>query len=125
MTLDEIIRKIPMTLKEAIQRLKDLRDYARSEIAVYDTMRDDDENVWIKDVKALDIAIETLEGMKRQDTECDFCRARTLENPGSHDFRMMSSSLYYHDSQFGWEGMNAAYCPKCGRKLYARKEDKL
>lgn len=51
------------------------------------------------------------------DTGCNFCCAQTLENPGSHDFRVIGRSLCYHDSQFGWEGMEASYCPQCGRKL--------
>lgn len=43
-----------MTLKEAIRRLKELQRYARGEITVYDTMRDDDGNaVKMKDMELL------------------------------------------------------------------------
>lgn len=109
-----------MTLKEAIGQLKSLKVYAEGEIPVYDTMREDDDNVWVGDVQALEVAIEALTGINQQDTKCNFCRAQTLENPGSHDFRVMGNSLYFHDSQFGWEGMEIQYCPKCGRGLPER-----
>ena len=54
-----------MTMKEAISRLKDLQRYARGEITVYDTMKDDDDNIWIGDAQALSTAIDALEQAQR------------------------------------------------------------
>lgn len=56
-----------MTLKEAISRLKDLKVYAEGEITVYDTMREDDDNVWIGDAQALEVAIKALETVSRME----------------------------------------------------------
>lgn len=89
-----------MTLKEAISQLKSLKVYAEGEIPVYDTMRDNDDNVWVGDVQALEVAIEALE---QRNAGCDFCLRRDFDYPGSHDFRVVEDGLYFHDSQFGWE----------------------
>ena len=81
-----------MTLKEAISQLKSLKVYAEGEIPVYDTMRDNDDNVWVGDVQALGIAIEALE---QRNAGCDFCLRRDFDYPGSHDFREVEDGLYF------------------------------
>lgn len=52
---------------------------------------------------------------------CDECDAKYTPNDwnegGAHDFRVSDKTIYYYDSQFGWEGVEIKYCPFCGRKL--------
>lgn len=57
-----------MTLKEAVRQLKGLREYAEGEVKTYGTMDvGDDDNPWVEDVQALDIAIEVMERMQKQE----------------------------------------------------------
>ena len=52
---------------------------------------------------------------------CEFCRTVYVKGDwadgGAHDFRLDKGVLYYHDAQFGWEGIRVNNCPMCGRRL--------
>lgn len=57
---------------------------------------------------------------------CDECAPK--ENPFlcsnyPHNFVVVKNGLYYHDTEYGWEGIEINYCPWCGRKLSKDKED--
>lgn len=52
---------------------------------------------------------------------CEMCN-RTYRPPewnggGSHDFRVSQNALFYHDSKYGWEGIEVKFCPMCGKPL--------
>lgn len=52
---------------------------------------------------------------------CEMC-SRTYRPPewnggGRHDFRVSQNALFYHDSKYGWEGIEVKFCPMCGRPL--------
>lgn len=49
---------------------------------------------------------------------CEHCKNDSMNGEGtSHDFRVSEGAIYYYDSEFGWEGVDANYCPWCGRPL--------
>lgn len=49
---------------------------------------------------------------------CEHCKNDSMNGEGnSHDFRVSEAAIYYYDSEFGWEGVDADYCPWCGRPL--------
>jgi len=58
---------------------------------------------------------------------CPFCGGEDdLSMPaGAHDFRLIGSTLYYFDSELGWEGMEANFCPLCGRALSIQADKPL
>lgn len=53
---------------------------------------------------------------------CEHCSTQ-YNKPGDwaegspHEFRVSAKSLYYYDSQNGWEGEVIKFCPWCGRIL--------
>lgn len=57
--------ELTMTLEKAIRQLKELREYAKGEIVGYGAM--DDDNPWVEDVKALDVAIKVMEQMQERE----------------------------------------------------------
>lgn len=52
---------------------------------------------------------------------CEMCSTKWSEEDwgegGAHDFRVDGDTLYFFDTQFGWEGVKSKYCPFCGRPL--------
>lgn len=48
---------------------------------------------------------------------CSMPEDEALDAGGSHEFRVLGDSLYYCDSECGWEGEKIGYCPWCGKPL--------
>lgn len=50
---------------------------------------------------------------------CPHClpQNKPFNNPTAHEFRVIDSTLFFFDSERGWEGELIQFCPWCGRKL--------
>lgn len=100
-----------MTIEEAIKTLGFIRIFDALELK-----------------KSLEMAIVALRAQKepakldRSRWEgCEMCN-RTYRPPewnggGSYDFRVSQNALFYHDSKYGWEGIEVKFCPMCGKPL--------
>ena len=48
---------------------------------------------------------------------CSMTKDEAFDAGGAHEFRVLGDSLYYCDSNYGWEGEKIGYCPWCGKPL--------
>ncbi len=48
---------------------------------------------------------------------CSMTNDEAFDAGGAHEFRVLDDSLYYCDSNYGWEGEKIGYCPWCGKPL--------
>ena len=48
---------------------------------------------------------------------CSMTKDEAFDAGGAHEFRALGDSLYYCDSNYGWEGEKIGYCPWCGKPL--------
>ena len=74
-------------------------------------------------------AIPTLRPVSRERVElytnrlwpgcprCSMTKDEAFDAGGAHEFRVLGDSLYYCDSNYGWEGEKIGYCPWCGKPL--------
>ena len=55
---------------------------------------------------------------------CSMTKDEAFDAGGAHEFRALGDSLYYCDSNYGWEGEKIGYCPWCGKPLGKATESK-
>ena len=79
--------------------------------------------------EALDMALSALRPVSREQVElytnrlwpgcprCSMTKDEAFDAGGAHEFRVLGDSLYYCDSNYGWEGEKIGYCPWCGKPL--------
>ena len=80
-------------------------------------------------IAALDMALSALRPVSRERVElytnrlwpgcprCSMTNDEAFDAGGAHEFRVLDDSLYYCDSNYGWEGEKIGYCPWCGKPL--------
>lgn len=80
-------------------------------------------------IAALDMALAALRPVRREQVElytnrlwpgcprCSMTNDEAFDAGGAHEFRVLDDSLYYCDSNYGWEGEKIGYCPWCGKPL--------
>lgn len=63
-------------------------------------------------------------GGKAMSEKCQHCNDNDVitGEGGAHDFRIIGNTIYYYDSNFGWEGEKINCCPWCGRKLQEKQK---
>ena len=78
---------------------------------------------------ALNLALSALRPVSRERVElytnrlwpgcprCSMAKDEAFDAGGAHEFRALGDSLYYCDSNYGWEGEKIGYCPWCGKPL--------
>lgn len=74
------------------------------------------------DVKCLEIDAFKSTKLDRSRWEgCEMCNRKysppEWNGGGSHNFRVDRNALFYHDSKYGWEGIEIKFCPMCARPL--------
>lgn len=111
-----------MTREEAITQLDLLLEYCES-------MMTSEYPVWRRDCEALRMLIAALRPVSRERVElytnrlwpgcprCSMTNDEAFDAGGAHEFRVLDDSLYYCDSNYGWEGEKIGYCPWCGKPL--------
>ena len=117
-----------MTREEAIEVLQEKHRECKS---FYDLAAHPEE-VYPETTKflfALELALSALRPVSREQIElhakhlwpgcprCSMPEDEALDAGGSHEFRVLGDSLYYCDSECGWEGEKIGYCPWCGKPL--------
>ena len=108
-----------MTREEAIKILQ----YRRNIVSNADAE-------WcVNETIALDLALSALRPVSREQVElytnrlwpgcprCSMTKDEAFDAGGAHEFRVLGDSLYYCDSNYGWEGEKIGYCPWCGKPL--------
>ena len=113
-----------MTLEEAIKLLKQYQGY--------EPMFPDGETLkhaFDLTDETVDTLLSALRPVSREQIElhvkhlwpgcprCSMPEDEALDAGGSHEFRVLGDSLYYCDSEYGWEGEKIGYCPWCGKPL--------
>ena len=80
-------------------------------------------------IAALDMALSAFRPVSRERVElytnrlwpgcprCSMTNDEAFDAGGAHEFRVLDDSLYYCDSNYGWEGEKIGYCPWCGKPL--------
>ena len=50
---------------------------------------------------------------------CEQCvqKEKPLDRFSGHEFQIDGAEIYYHDTDYGWEGEEIKFCPWCGRPL--------
>lgn len=111
-----------ITREEAITQLELLLEYCES-------MMTSEYPVWRRDCEALQMLIAALRPVSREQVElytnrlwqgcprCSMTNDEAFDAGGAHEFRVLDDSLYYCDSNYGWEGEKIGYCPWCGKPL--------
>ena len=123
-----------MTREEAIAVLEESK--RQNEI-----MRDNPSTFWashqmaegVKNAKrrieAFEVALSAFRPVSRERVElytnrlwpgcprCSMTNDEAFDAGGAHEFRVLDDSLYYCDSNYGWEGEKIGYCPWCGKPL--------
>ena len=75
--------------------------------------------------EALEMALTALRGPTREQVEkmrggCSRCTMPdhvALDAGAAHEFRISGDTIYYCDSEYGWEGEKISYCPWCGAPM--------
>ena len=82
-----------------------------------------------KIIETLEFAAAALRPVSREQVElytnrlwpgcprCSMTKDEAFDAGGAHEFRVLGDSLYYCDSNYGWEGEKIGYCPWCGKPL--------
>ena len=111
-----------MTREESITHLDLLLEYCES-------MMTSEYPVWRRDCEALQMLIAALRPVSRERVElytnrlwpgcprCSMTKDEAFDAGGAHEVRVLGDSLYYCDSNYGWEGEKIGYCPWCGKPL--------
>lgn len=60
---------------------------------------------------------EMVERMRRGCSRCTMPEHVALDAGAAHEFRISNDTIYYCDSEYGWEGEKISYCPWCGKPL--------
>ena len=114
--------QVSMTREEAITQLELLLEYCES-------MMTSEYPVWRRDCEALQMLIAAIRPVSREQVElytnrlwpgcprCSMTKDEAFDAGGAHEFRALGDSLYYCDSNYGWEGEKIGYCPWCGKPL--------
>ena len=73
------------------------------------------------------VSITNMERARRgkaMSEKCQHCNDNDVitGEGGAHDFRIIGNTIYYYDSNFGWEGEKINCCPWCGRKLQEKQK---
>lgn len=89
----EIQEKLRPQIMELVQNIAALRPVSRERVELYTN------RLW--------------PGCPR----CSMTNDEAFDAGGAHEFRVLDDSLYYCDSNYGWEGEKIGYCPWCGKPL--------
>jgi hypothetical protein len=71
------------------------------------------------------IVLAALRAKQEREKGCDYCNGDISigADGGAHDFCVHEDSIFFYDSQFGWEGETISFCPWCGRNLEPKEAE--